>query len=75
MCYSLRNEHGIYCGYNLVARLMYINDIRSSDRRKAVYTYIKFTSEEIAENILNHDFNADRPNEKWCTDITEIKVH
>jgi len=27
----------------------------------------------IAENILNRDFHADRPNEKWVTDVTEFK--
>lgn len=27
----------------------------------------------IAENILNREFHADRPNEKWLTDVTEFK--
>ena len=27
----------------------------------------------IAENILNRDFHADKPNEKWLTDVTEFK--
>ena len=27
----------------------------------------------IAENILNRKFHADRPNEKWLTDVTELK--
>ena len=27
----------------------------------------------IAENILNRNFHADRPNEKWLTDVTEFK--
>ena len=74
MYYSLRNEHDIQCGHNRVARLMCINDIKSSFRRKARYTYIKSTPEEIAENLLNRDFNTDKPNEKWCTDVTEIRV-
>ena len=29
--------------------------------------------EVAAENILNRDFTANAVNEKWCTDITEIK--
>ena len=74
MYYLLRNEHDIQCGHNRVARLMCINDIKSSFRRKARYTYIKSTPEEIAENLLNRDFNTDKPNEKWCTDVTEIRV-
>ena len=27
----------------------------------------------IAENILNRDFHAEQPNEKWVTDVTEFK--
>lgn len=27
----------------------------------------------IAENVLNREFTADRPNEKWLTDVTEFK--
>ena len=27
----------------------------------------------IAENILNREFHADSPNEKWLTDVTEFK--
>ena len=27
----------------------------------------------VAENILNRDFHADKPNEKWLTDVTEFK--
>lgn len=27
----------------------------------------------IAENLLNREFHADKPNEKWLTDVTEFK--
>jgi len=29
----------------------------------------------IAENLLNREFHADRPNEKWLTDVTEFKYY
>lgn len=29
----------------------------------------------IAENILNRNFHADKPNEKWLTDVTEFKYY
>jgi transposase InsO family protein len=29
--------------------------------------------QHIAENLLNRDFHADKPNEKWLTDVTEFK--
>ncbi|OUQ80755.1 hypothetical protein B5E48_05070 [Massilimicrobiota sp. An105] len=73
MYYTLRNE-GYGCGHNRVYRLMCINDIKSSYRRRPRYKYIKSNAEHTAENILNRDFNTTGPNQKWCTDVTEIKV-
>lgn len=29
--------------------------------------------QHIAENVLNREFHADKPNEKWLTDVTEFK--
>ncbi len=29
----------------------------------------------IAENFLNRDFHADKPNEKWLTDVSEFKYY
>ena len=29
----------------------------------------------IAENILNREFTADAPNQKWLTDVTEFKYY
>lgn len=74
MYYTLRNKYHFTCGHNRVYRIMCINDIKSSYRRSSRYTYIKSTPEEIADNVLKRDFNSDIPNEKWCTDVTEIKV-
>jgi len=74
MYYELRNEYGYTIGHNRVYRLMSINGIQSKFRKKTKYRYIQSTPQEIAENILCRDFNADRPNQKWCTDVTEIRV-
>lgn len=73
MYYTLRNE-GYSCGHNRVYRLMCINNIESTYRRESKYHYIKSTPEQVGENTLKRKFNADKPNEKWCTDVTEIKV-
>jgi len=74
MYYTLKNKYHYTCGHNRVYRMMCINDIKSSYRRSSIYTYIKSTPEETVENVLKREFNADKPNEKWCTDVTEIKV-
>lgn len=61
----LYNEKRIY-------RLMRIYEIEAVIRRKRK-GYKKSTPQHVAENILNRDFKAAKPNEKWCTDITEFK--
>ena len=30
---------------------------------------------KICDNLLNREFEAENPNEKWVTDVTEFKVH
>lgn len=32
------------------------------------------TPETIAENILHREFSAERPNEKWVTNVTEFRI-
>lgn len=41
--------------------------------RKKKKRYIKSTPQHIAENILNREFTASKPNEKWVTNVTEFK--
>ena len=60
--------------YNLKRfyRLVHIVGLLAVIRRKRP-AYKKSTPEVIAENILNRDFTANTVNEKWCTDVTEMK--
>lgn len=75
MCFTLKTRYGFSCGHNRVYRLMCINNIKSIYRnKKRNPPHIKSIPEETSENILNRDFNADKPNEKWCTDVAEIKI-
>lgn len=41
-----------------------------SVKKKEYSTYIGEISPEV-ENVINRDFNADKPNEKWLTDLTD----
>ena len=74
MTYYIRNTYGLLYNHKRVSRLMCINDIVSNYRRKPAYHYRKSTPETTSENILSRDFNADHINQKWCTDITVMKV-
>lgn len=42
--------------------------------RKKRKKYQPSTPEIVAENILQRDFYATAPNQKWVTDVTEFKV-
>ena len=57
-----------------VRRIMQILGLKSVIRRKRP-DYIKSTPEITAENILNRDFKATVPFEKWLTDVTEFKYY
>ena len=53
---------------------MQILHLKSVCRRKK-YNYIKSTPDITAENVLNREFYADAPDEKWLTDVTEFKYY
>ena len=65
------NQKNLSVGY--IRRLMRYLGITAKIRRCRP-GYRKSISEQVAENILNRDFNANYPNEKWLTDVTEFKV-
>lgn len=67
----IRDEN-INVNHKHVYRLMKIAGIKSVCRKKR-NTYIKSTPQVVAENVLNREFYADKPNEKWLTDVTEFK--
>ncbi|PAE18210.1 IS3 family transposase, partial [Bacillus sp. 7504-2] len=56
-----------------IYRLMGIANIRSVIRVKKKQSYKPSTPQHAAENVLNREFTAEKPNEKWVTDVTELK--
>lgn len=65
---KLENDYN----HKRIYRLMKIAGIESVIRKKK-NRYKQSTPQHIAENILNREFNAAKPNEKWVTDVTELK--
>lgn len=65
----LNNKH---YSKNRIHRVMKVINIHSVIRRKRK-KYLSSKPEATAENILNRDFFAKAPNEKWATDVTEFK--
>ncbi|WP_144516755.1 IS3 family transposase [Bacillus thuringiensis] len=56
-----------------IYRLMHIAGLQSVIRRKRK-RYVPSTAQYVAENRLNREFTASKPNEKWVTDVTEFKL-
>lgn len=67
---KLRRDTDI--NHKRILRLMRLAGIQSVIRRKKK-PYKRSTPQHIAENLLNRKFQADSPNEKWLTDVTEFK--
>ncbi|MBJ7695674.1 IS3 family transposase [Weissella confusa] len=55
-----------------VRRLMHIDGIRA-DIRKKRHNRIKANEMYITDNVMNQDFTTSSPNEKWATDMTELR--
>ena len=71
---DLRHDHGIHVNDKGVLRICRARDIRSTVKyNNHGCTRQAKNSQHIAENLLNRQFYAAKPNEKWLTDVTEFK--
>lgn len=61
---------GIEIGRDQVARLMRANGLRGASRAKKRYTTHPDPAAVRAPGLVNRDFTATRPNEKWVADFT-----
>ena len=71
---DLRHDYGICVNDKRVLRICRIKEIKST---------IKYSNhgctrqgkdpQYLAENLLDRQFHAEKPNEKWLTDVTEFK--
>ncbi len=66
------DKEGIHRNPKTVLRIMQKYDLLSVIRRKKYRNYGELLHRY--PNLLNRDFHADRPNQKWVTDISYIKT-
>ena len=71
---KLKNR-GFNINHKTVSKFMNILGIKSIQRPKRRYNSYQGSIGKIANNLLKRDFKADKPNQKWVTDVTEFKVH
>ena len=73
---DLERYHGIKANDKRVLRICRKRDIKSTIKySNNGCTRQAANPQFIAENILNRDFTADAPNQKWLTDVTEFKYY
>ncbi len=61
--------------YNIKRIRRHMRDLGvSSAIRRKKKNYLRYKPEQVGENILNREFTASKPNEKWLTDVTEYKI-
>jgi putative transposase len=68
-------EEGYQCGRHKVARLMRKAGLKGCPKRSFRVTTQRDPSHPVADNLLEQDFTADGPNERWASDITYISTH
>jgi putative transposase len=64
--------NGVPCCANTVARLMRDNGVRAKTARKFRNTTDSNHKLPVADNLLDRQFEAQGPNERWLADITYI---
>ena len=69
----LEKKYGITVNHKRVYRLMRQIGIQSCIRKKRKY-FGRRESTVVSSNVLNREFKAANPNEKWVTDVTYLLV-
>ena len=70
--YHALEQQGVDCSENRVARLMRLRGLRAKQTKQYKATTRRNKSDTVAPNLLQRDFAAERPNQKWLGDITYI---
>jgi putative transposase len=70
---QLNNEE-IEVNHKTVQKLMLQMDLKAKRRKQHYHSY-KGEVGKVAPNILERNFVAIRPNQKWATDVTQVNIH
>ena len=78
-CYGYRRLHAVLVSNGstisekVVLRLMHEENLVVPSVKRRKYSSYKGELSPEVENIINRDFHAEIPNEKWLSDITEFQ--
>ena len=79
-CYGYRRIYqelkrlGITISEKIVRSIMKSENLSVMSKRSRKYSSYKGEITPEAENIINRNFHAEKPNQKWLTDITEFAI-
>lgn len=72
--HTLLHKLGLIISEKVVRRIMKQEALIVKQRRRQKYNSYKGEITPAVENVINRDFHADNPNQKWLTDITEFSI-
>jgi transposase InsO family protein len=70
--YAQLKKQGYFCNKKRVARLMRQDGLKGQRKYRKVMTTNSKHNFPVAPNVLNREFQAEKPNQKWVADITYI---
>jgi len=79
-CYGYRriraalNRQQVFISEKVVRRLMRQEGLAAATTRRRRYGSYRGEISPAPENLINRDFHATAPNQKWLTDITEFQL-
>ena len=71
---DLRDDHGEKIGRNRVIRLMQEEGLHARPRKRFKCTTMSDHDQPVAANLLDREFEADAPNQRWVGDTTEMRT-
>lgn len=66
------HDKGHHCGKNRVAKRMQVLGLKAKGKKKFKVTTDSKHNLPVASNLLNRDFSAASPNQKWVGDISYV---
>lgn len=72
ICMSLHNE-GFNINHKTVSKLMFQLGLKAKQKKRRYHSY-KGQVGKIAPNVIDRNFAAERPNQKWATDVSQVCI-
>jgi putative transposase len=74
MKHELHEAHGKCVSRTRINRFMRTAGLKTEYNKKFVTTTKSQHSHSVADNVLNREFHAQKPNQKWVSDITYLPI-